>query len=324
MGSTEKPKLTEQQQIERLAGKGVQFEIISKNDAVEYLTRNNNYFKLTAYRKTFKKHLGDENKGKYIGLDFAHLKDLSIIDMRLRYALLHLALDIEHYAKVKLIKNITESEDDGYCAVKGFIESLGEQQRAAFDKEIERNRDNPYCGAIIQKYDGDYPIWAFVEIIPFGRFVAFYRYCISDYLKDPALVDDYYLLLSVKGLRNAAAHSNCIINDLSPRTSTRRTNNAVIDAVSKIPGVSKEVRRKKLSNARIQQIVTLLYSHKKFVTSEGVHNHQSEVLHDVVERMFHHIDYYATNDTITTTFNFIKLVVDNWFPLAYNCGTKKK
>lgn len=296
---------------------------MSKDDAVDYLTKNNNYFKLTAYRKTFVKYLGGKNEGKYIGLDFAHLKDLAIIDMRLRYALLHLALDIEHYAKVKLIKTITESDDDGYCAVKGFIDSLNEQQHDTFIREIDRNRDNPYCGAIIQKYDGDYPIWAFVEIIPFGRLVAFYRYC-ADYLNDSALADDHYLLLSAKGLRNAAAHSNCIINDLSRGTSVRRTNNAVINALAKISGISKETRRKKLSNARIQQIVTLLYSHKKFVTSEGVHNHQCEVLHDVVDRMFQHIDYYATNDTITTTFNFIKLVVDNWFPVAYNSDTKKK
>lgn len=323
MGCTEKPKLTEIEQIERLATKGVKFDIISRDDATDYLTKNNNYFKLTAYRKTFVKYKGGENDGKYINLDFAHLKDLSIIDMRLRYVLLHLALDIEHYAKVRLIKIITESNDDGYTVVRKFIESLNEQQRAAFDKEIDRNRDNPYCGAIIQKYDEDYPIWAFVEIIPFGRLVAFYKYC-AGYLSNNNLADEYFLLLSAKGLRNAAAHSNCIINDLSPNTSVRRTNNAVINALANISGISRETRRKKLSNARIQQIVTLLYSHKKFVSSSGVHNHQCEALHDVVERMYHHIDYYATNDTISTTFNFIKLVVDNWFPVAYNNDTKKK
>lgn len=44
MSSAEKPKLAVEQQVERLANKGVKFELISKEAAVEYLTKNNNYF----------------------------------------------------------------------------------------------------------------------------------------------------------------------------------------------------------------------------------------------------------------------------------------
>lgn len=323
MGREEKPKLNIEQQIERLSEKGIKFDLISKEEAIKYLTDNNNYFKLTAYRKTFPKHCSGENWGKYIDLDFAQLKDLAIIDMRLRYALLHLALDVEHYAKVRLIKAIADSPDDGYDIVENFISSLADPQREAFDKEIERNRDNPYCGDIIRKYDGEYPVWAFVEVVPFGRFVAFYKYC-ANYFDDQKMVDEYFLLLSAKELRNATAHSNCILNDLSPRTSQRQTNHAVNSELSKIPGITKEIRRRKMSNARIQQIITLLYAHKRFVTSTGVHEHQCEALHDVADRMFRNISYYANNDTISTTFGFVKSVIDNWFPIAYNINTQKK
>ena len=323
MSAAEKPKLTVKEQIEHLQGKGVKFEIVSKEDAFKYLTQNSNYFKLTAYRKTFAKHPDGENKDKYIDLDFAYLKDLAIIDMRLRYALLRLALDIEHYAKVRLIKKIENSDEDGYQIVKGFIDSLDDRQRESFEKEIDRNRDNPYCGAIIQKYDGEFPIWAFVEVIPFGRFVTFYRYC-ADYFADKMLGNEYFLLLSVKGLRNAAAHSNCIINDLKPYTIHVRTCNEVNQELVKIQGLTRGVRRKKMSNARIQQIITLLYTHRKIVTSEGVHYYQCQALHEVVDRMFYHIQYYAHNDTIRTTFDFVKLVIDNWFPYEYNIGTPKK
>lgn len=320
MGRTEKPKLDVGQQVEHMAEKGIRFDLISKEDAIEYLTNNNNYFKLTAFRKTFPKHCSGKNVDKYIDLDFAQLKDLAIIDMRLRYALLHLALDIEHYAKVRLIKAIADSVDDGYDVVEHFINSLTEAQREAFNKEIDRNRDNPYCGAIIQKYDGEYPVWAFVEVIPFGRFVAFYKYC-ADYFDNQKMVNEYFLLLSAKELRNAAAHSNCILNDLSPHTTKKRTNYAVGIELSRIPGVTKTSRQKKMSNARVQQIVTLLYAHKKFVTSEGVHKHQCEVLHEVVDRMFRNISYYVNNPKILTTFEFVKLVIDNWFPVEYNTST---
>lgn len=320
MSAENKPKLSVEEQVAHLRQKGVKFEIISEEGALEYLSKNNNYFKLTAYRKTFLKHNGGKDDGKYINLEFAYLKDLAIIDMRLRYALLHLALDIEHYAKVRLIQLIENRDEDGYTIVNDFIESLSDDQKKSFLREIDRNRDNPYCGSIIHKYEGEFPIWAFVEVIPFGRFTMFYKYC-ADYFEDRKLANEYYLLLSVKALRNATAHSNCIINDLSANTANRQTSNEVSIELGKIPGVSKTIRRRKMSNVRIQQIVTLLYTHKKIVTSSGVHQHQCEVLHDVLWRMFHHIDYYATNDTIKTTFDFIKVVIDNWFPKEYNTAT---
>ena len=43
--------------------------------------------------------------------------------------------------------------------------------------EIHRNKDSDYCGGIINKYDGQYPVWAFVEIIPFGSFISFLKFC---------------------------------------------------------------------------------------------------------------------------------------------------
>lgn len=126
MSAENKPKLSVEEQVAHLRQKGVKFEIISEEGALEYLSKNNNYFKLTAYRKTFLKHNGGKDDGKYINLEFAYLKDLAIIDMRLRYALLHLALDIEHYAKVRLIQLIENRDEDGYTIVNDFIESLSD------------------------------------------------------------------------------------------------------------------------------------------------------------------------------------------------------
>jgi abortive infection bacteriophage resistance protein len=46
-----KPKLSLDGQIEHLKEKGVLFNIMDETVAKEYLAQNNNYFKLTAYRK---------------------------------------------------------------------------------------------------------------------------------------------------------------------------------------------------------------------------------------------------------------------------------
>ena len=50
-----KPKLSLEGQIEHLKEKGVLFNIMDEESAKEYLTQNNNYFKLTAYRKNYDK-----------------------------------------------------------------------------------------------------------------------------------------------------------------------------------------------------------------------------------------------------------------------------
>lgn len=308
-----KPQLTVEQQIQHLEAKGIKFTIFSKDAATKYLTENNNYFKLTSYRKSFAKHPDGKLINQYIDLDFELLKDLAIIDMRIRYSLLHMALDIEHFSKVRLLKFIENSQEDGYQIVEAYIESLSQEQCTIFRKELERVNGNPYCGDIISKYNNELPVWAFVEIITLGRFISFYRFCAHTIFNNKKLINEFYLLSTVKDIRNATAHNNCVINNLYSKTSTYTTSYEVTNALRSI-GISKDICDRKMSNARVQQIVTLLYSHKLFVTSSGVYTHQCEVLQDTITRMFRNIKYYTTNETITTNFDFLKKVVDNWYP----------
>lgn len=312
-----KPKLLIDEQIEYLKTKGVKFNIIGTDDARKYLEQNNNYFKLTAYRKNYKKHINGKDKGKYINLEFAYLIDLAVIDMRLRYVLVRMALDIEHCIKMQLINKVINSSEDGYSIVQEYMDSLSNNQKIVMNGELSKNKNNIYCGSVISKYNDNFPIWAYVEIIPFGRIISFYQFC-AERFNDEEMKDNYYRLLSCKELRNAAAHNNCILNELYPRMTKRKTNYTVDRKLMEIDTITKEIRERKMSNPRIQQIITLLYVHKDRVMSEGIHKHESMELHDLTKRMFQHIDFYNDNDTITTTFKFLKIVVDNWFSYEYN------
>ena len=228
-----KPQLSPEEQVEHLKQKGVKFNYISESEAISYLCQNNNYFKLRAYRKSFEKHIGGKKDGTYINLDFAMLKDLAIIDMRLRYLLLLMSLDIEHFEKVKLLKYISESSDDGYNIVNSYLAELkkidDETDRKPYNSlinEINRNTNSEYCGGIISKYNGHYPVWAFVEVISFGRFINFLYFC-ADYFNEKEFKTDFFLLKDIKRIRNAAAHNNCLIHNLRPNTAKQRTNNIV-------------------------------------------------------------------------------------------------
>lgn len=307
-----KPKLSLDGQIEHLKEKGITFTIMDEDDARDYLQNNNNYFKLTAYRKNYDKYPAGEKEGQYIHLEFAYLKDLAVIDMRLRYRIVHMALDIEHHAKLQLLQKLDLYGDDGYECVTGYQDSLSERQKGILDSEITRNKNSIYSGDIIAKYYGDFPVWAFIEVIPFGRLVDFYKFVGAKY-SDKEMTDNFYRLLTCKEIRNAAAHSSCILNDLHTGTAKHRTNNAVTRELSKISGMSAPFRKLKMSNAHVQEIVTLLYMHKNLVTSSGLHKSEAEALQRLEERMFRNIGYYDDNPLISGTFDFLKLVIDSWF-----------
>lgn len=308
-----KPMLDVDGQIQHLKDKGVTFDLVSEEDAKTYLRYNNYYFKLTSYRKNYEKYLSGECEGKYISLDFGYLKDLAIIDMELRYLLAQMSFDIEHYTKIELLRMAEDAGEDGYSIIEEFMDSLSEAQRSRLMNEISRNENSVYCGDLFSKYPEHFPIWVFLELLPFGRLVSFYGYCAERY-QDKKMRKQHFLLKTCKDIRNAAAHSSCIINDLKPGSSKYATSYDVTRQLGTIKEISKGVRDKKMSNARIQQIVTLLYAYDKIVTSSGVISKAKTQLIQYQKRMMRHIDYYKENDTIRTNFEFLKIVIDKWYP----------
>lgn len=308
-----KPKLTIEQQIEHLEGKGITFDLFSKEEAKDYLSNNNYYFKLASYRKNYPKHPAGDNEDKYVHLDFAYLRDLAIIDMRLRYTLVQMAMDIEHYIKLDILSRIESSSEDGYAICQDFMNSLLDDQKDLFAEEIRRNGDSDYCKALVNKYDvSNMPVWVLVELIPFGRLISFYKFC-GIRFNDSNMINMYYMLLSCRLVRNACAHSSCVLNELHANTATATARYDVNQELALIESISSNTRRKRMSNARIQQIVTLLFVHKEVITSAGVHYKACCALHELTERINKNQSYYESNALISSSFDFIEKVVDNWF-----------
>lgn len=127
------------------------------------------------------------------------------------------------------------------------------------------------------------------------------------------MIDDYYRLLTCKKIRNGAAHSNSILNDLRPHTAEHHTNKEIIKELIDILHMNSNFRKNKMSNARIQQIITLLYMHKKIVRSEGVALYESGELKKLMRRIDRNSNYYKTNKLVQGTFKFLELIVDSWF-----------
>ena len=304
------PKLSIQEQIEHMKSQGITFQVVSESEAFQYLQENNNYFKLRAYRKNYEKN----GTGQYIGLDFAYLKDIAIIDMRLRYELLEMCLDIEHMARVTLIKAIMDSDaEDGYTVVADYRS----QNEDRYNIIIDRAEKSIYCVDLQDKYKDQMPIWAMVEMMQFSDLCELYRF-VADRLDRKDMRQQYYLFQEIRQLRNACAHSNCVLMDLkSSRPAKYQPDKRMTNELGRISAISASIRKRKLSNDRIRQITTLLYLYFVFVGSMGLKKHHGKQLHEIIYRRFdEHSEYYKTCEPISTTFEFLKKIIDKWFPVA--------
>lgn len=306
--------------------KGIKFEIMSKSDAQEYLAQNNNYFKLASYRKNYQKITDGPRKGQYNNLDFAHLIELARLDVEIRHMLLKLALDIEHFLKVSLIKAvennmISNNGENGYKIVTDFLIDTGasnfgeradniSRRSGAISRRIRQNINNPYCEGLMKKYQHEMPIWAFVEVISFGDLQDLVTYYSSmTAWKTP--IDDLKSLDRVRQIRNAAAHSNCIINDLNSSKTTSKTPFFITQYVSSA-SIGKDMRDKKLSNRRINQIVHLLYVYDKIVTSKNTREIRISEIRELVEvRLVKHKEYFQHNFLLTSTFDFFRKLISH-------------
>ena len=119
----------------------------------------------------------------------------------LRYTLLPMTLDIEHFAKAKLMREVTERVgEDGYSIVADYLASLPKKSLDIRNGEIRRLENDRYSGNLVRRYDGAYPAWVFVELISFGGSIDFYRFCALRW-DDRGMWKEHYLLKQVKAVR---------------------------------------------------------------------------------------------------------------------------
>lgn len=296
----------------------VKFNIVDEKEAEDFLRNSTYYFKVKSYAKNFDKY-NNSDDNKYINLEFSFLKELSTLDMHLRKLVLKMTLDVEHSLKVKLINDITyNDQEDGYLIVQEFFNS-----NPQIKDGISKKSYSSACKDLIEKYHDQYSIWSLVEILSFGEFVKLYEL----YYKKYPVKDSYMSYLwSIKYIRNASAHNNCLLNSLKkPYSSSIRPNKEVNTIISKFSGISRSVRQKKMSNPLIHDLVVLIVSFEQIVKSEMLKKNTFEELKNIFEfRFMRNIGYFAKNDTITSYYRFVKIIIDEINSKLYNETTEQK
>lgn len=306
------PKLDIVRQVEYMRDvRGIKFNIVNEEQAAQFLSTSNYYFKIKAFEKNYSTYVVSPNtiatglSGKYCDLEFAYLQELSTLDMYLREQVLFLALSVEHFLKVRLICDISENpREDGYTITDEFL-----KHQPTVRETIEQKKRNSYCENLINKYSDKFPAWALVEVLSFGDLINFADLYYSHFPNRSVKVGN---LRIVKFLRNAAAHNNCLINNLSDNTGSSFSQNK--DArtfVSKIDGLSNKTIAKKMGNRTIHDLVVLICTYCDIVTSDHSKKRKLESLQYLLENRFIlHKDYFSSNMLLVSNYEFIKKVVD--------------
>lgn len=225
-----------------------------------------------------------------------------------------MTLDVEHFARTKLVRELTHREDeDGYSIVSDHLAALNHKQRNRRTGEVRALADDAYCGELVAKYslpDG-MPLWVYMELVSFGSFISLYLFCAERWGCE-GMREEYFQLRQVKAARNAYVHSSDVINGFGRTGTDVVTNELVMRALAEA-GVSHCVRTSKMRNPRLQQIATLLCLHRQIV-SEGTSARRARTdvlrLRSEMEAVLRNL---AHVDAISSSFGFLMTLFDKWF-----------
>ena len=304
-----------EEQITQLKEKGVTFELCSEDEAKSYLADRPYYFKIRSFRTLYDKRVGGDRDGQYINLDFGHLRALASLDRDLRYALLPLTLDVEHAARTKLIRNITERPDeDGYGVCADYMASLNKDERNRRRGDVAMLKHDLYCRDLLLKYGKDpakMPAWVLLELFSFGSIAGFYLFCAKRW-EDKAMEKEHYMLRQAQFIRNACAHSSNMVNGFGAQDDEIETNTMVENALAET-GLSHRVRTSKMKNPRLKQIATLMYLHSRLVT-EGTDRRRAVAdMQALKASMNKSLEKLSANDIVRSSLTFLIALIDNWF-----------
>lgn len=290
--------LETEQLINKLKDKGITFDLCNEDDAIKFLNRHNYYVKVTAYKTNFSKH-----NNKYVGLDFMALKDLSTIDMYLKQWILNASLSVEHSLKVNLLKDIQERNIDEFDIVERYLNIY-----PRILDEIETRRETPYVKNLLSKYiHPNYPVWVYLEVIPFGEFVNFYKYYCNEYSCGEFSSD---LLYNVKNIRNASAHNNCVIHDLVNKNGYYKKD--LVDILDSILlNTRKGTIQDRLKNNSVQDFISLLIAVYIVIKSDDLKTSYLKNIKELFDgRMIRDAYLYKSSPALNQMYEFCKEVID--------------
>lgn len=280
---------------------GITFNLMDEEKAAVFLEKNNFFFRLKQYCSVCSEQT---MSGKYVGLDFGHLVELSTIDMFFRKLLLKMTIDLEHYLKVKLVNTCqNNSTDDGYEVVQKFLE-----KHPKIKENMQNYRAVSYGENTFEKYSSSPAVWNFVEMIGFADFISFYAFY-YDYMKLDCEYTKHFD--SVRRLRNACAHNFCLLTSFKPVQWFKPDLETSFELLGGNLGISNGTISSCMKVPLLNDFAVMLSVYTKLISSPKIKELTLQELKDFFDgRMVYKKQYFENYTEIKNAYNFARKVLD--------------
>lgn len=305
----QKKKISIQEQVKHMKSNGISFKISTEDEAKEFLSNHSYYFKIKAYAKCFRKYINNKHNkyGQYISLDFNQLLVLSKIDMIFRAALLDITLEIEHSLKVYLNKNISENDlEDGYGLTTEFLTKHSNLQQK-INNILQYPNSNTYTYDMVKKYQKSFSSWNLVEILTLGDLISFYEFYAEKYNIKTKFEK---LLKPVKFVRNAAAHNNCMLNQLNSQALQIKPSKKVRNYITThIPSISQRQLKRYLTIPVLHDFAACVFSFLYIVKSNNAYQRAVNTLNQLFDKIEQSKDLFNKELNIISGLTFIQNII---------------
>lgn len=199
-------------------------------------------------------------------------------------------------------------EEDGYNIVKLYLKK--EDSKFKIIQNIRSHKSGEYCKDLIAKYDPYYPIWVLVELISFGDLLHVCNFYDEEY-GTQVLLDNKFIN-TIRDLRNASAHSNCLMNKMTEEMEcSKQPDSRITSFVGQFDNISKNRRAKYMKRTFSYNIVTLLYVYEHYMPDNVKKKRYSELSSFMHGRVVRHGEFFKGNGKITGVYDFLRDVVDS-------------
>ena len=281
--------------INHLENKGVTFQQCTKGQAINFIDRNNYYYKISAFRKNFTKR-GD----KYQNLDFEYLKDLASLDFRIRNILLNISINTEHFIKTELTRQIDNNpKEDGYDIVKKFKDFEGGKYYKITWHKFKKSR---YQNDMYIKHRDNVPYWVLLEHMDYGCLMQFLKMYYEKY-KPRSLKKAYELGDNARFIRNACAHNSVFLLNIF------KDDNKLENVSASVTTLASQANLLKYKNFKKVNDLLSLFALAKVYCSPDVYKYQKEDIKNFLIRCQRHKEDYKKNIELTKMFVIFQKIV---------------